>query len=297
MSRHHGVDELRAHPRFGEAVSCLTDGLVVLYGDDLKLVRSLFEYERALAFLIAVSVHFAEDRRDRATWLTLSLLQSSLARVGINAPRRVRHLTEEMRADGLMSAEDMPGDRRSYRLRPSERMLALDREWLMTFHAPLALLYPDNPRYSRAVAMERAYQAAYRRPSLRVLEIANGIIHRNLAFEFFLGQSAGIRILALLMQAVGCRTGVRTPPGFYSDAAARSGTSRGHIRNVMRTAGENGYLSIAGDRERTITVLPPLLAGYEQWIAESLSSTDWVSAVGCEEESITPLWAPVAPAG
>lgn len=289
---HHSVAALLAHPRFPEAVEALTEGLVAMYGDDLKLVRSLFEFDRALTFMIAVSVHFAEDARDPRTWLTLPLLQSSVARVGIEAPRRVRRLTEEMRADGLMSAEVLPDDRRTYRLLPGERMLQLDREWLMTFHAPLAVMFPDEPRYARAVAMEPAYQAAYRRPSLRVLEIADGIIHRNLAFEFFLGQSAGIRILALLMQAVGGTSGGETDAGFYSDAADRSGTSRGHIRNVMRSAQVHGLVTIGPGRNRIISVLPLLVEGYHRWIAESLSSTDWVSAVGCCAEPAMPVWQP-----
>lgn len=289
---HHSVAALLSHPRFPDAVDRLTEGLVAMYGDDLKLVRSLFEFDRALTFMIAVSIHFSEDAQDPRTWLTIPLLQSSVARVGIDAPRRIRRLTEELRADGLISAEALPEDRRTYRLHPSERMLQLDREWLKTFHAPLAVLFPDEPRYARAFAMEPAYQAAYRKPSLSVLEIADGIIHRNLAFEFFLGQSAGIRILALLMQAVGGKSGVETDAGFYSDAAGRSGTSRGHIRNVMRSAHLNGLVAIGPGRDRRVSVLEPLIEGYHRWIAESLSSTDWVSMVGCAAQSRTPLWQP-----
>lgn len=292
LAAHHSVASLRAHPQFLDAVDRLTDGLIVMYGDDLKLVRSLFEFDHALTFMIAVSIHFSADPNNPDTWLTLPLLQASVARVGIDAPRRVRRLTEEMRADGLLSAEALPSDRRAYRLYPTELMLQLDREWLMTFHAPLALLFPAEPRYARAMGMEPAYQAAYRKPSLRVLEIADGIIHRNLAFEFFFGQSAGIRILALLMAAVRGHSRSRTPPGFYSHAAERSGTSRAHIRNVMRAAQHEDLVSIDPARGRAVTVLPALVEGYQRWVAESLSSTDWVSAVGCDADPIAPLWAP-----
>ena len=66
--------------------------------------------------------------------------------MGITDARRITDLVNGLELDGFLTREVSPTDRRAHLLRPTEKMLAADREWLAAFHAPLALLYPDRSR-------------------------------------------------------------------------------------------------------------------------------------------------------
>lgn len=232
------AEVIRDHPRFPEAVDLLIDDVADLYGDDRRLVRTLFEYNRAITFMVAICVAAAHDPARPETWLTLTSLRTALARMGITDPRRIRRLVDELRGEGLIDELPMPGDLRRLWLAPTERMLAIDREWLATFHAPLALLAPEEPRYQRALARDRNYQRTYRRASVETLDLANGVVRQNPPIDFFLHQSVGFRIMALLLRVARASPDGWTPDGFYTSAAQCSATSRVHVRNVIRAAAD-----------------------------------------------------------
>jgi hypothetical protein len=272
------AQSLMRHPQFESAVCVLIDGLADLHHGDRRLVRSLFEYERAVTFMLAICIALNERDDDPATWLSVTTLAEGAEKLGIASVRRVRRLVEEMRSDGYLLDEPMAGDRRRHRLRPSESMLAIDRDWVAVFHQPLALLMPDEPRYRAAVARDPAYHRAYRRVALSTLEVARQTITQHPAVDSFLHQASGARVLTTLMQMTRDAAGGWSPAGFYSIAAERSATTRVHVRNMLRAAAQAGYVEITTPdvRVRATQILREDFAG---WVADSLSSTDLVSAI------------------
>lgn len=273
------ADDIRGHPRFQEAYDCFVDELLSLYGDDHRLVRGLVEYVRAVSFMVIVCHDAIYDPDDPSTYVTLKHLHAALAPMGITDRRRVTDLVTGWELDGFLTREPSPRDRRALIFRPTEKMLAADREWLAAFHAPLALLYPNEPTYAAAMARDPVHQAAYRRMSMSTIGFAERIVSGNPAIALFLAHDAGIRILMVLMSMVRGKTPPRAPFGFYTAAAERSSVSRTHVRNLMRAAAERGLVTLPSTSGRFLEVLPPLQEAVTQWIADSLSGVDLVCSL------------------
>lgn len=271
------AETIRRHPRFDEAETLLIDGLARLHGDDRRLVRGLFEYDRAVIFMLAICIAMNETDDDPASWLTLASLAEGATALGVEPGRRLRRLVEAMRADGYLLDHPMPGDRRRHRLVPSERMLAVDRDWVAVFHEPLGLLIPGEARYHAAVARDPAYHRAYRKVALSTLDIARRTITEHPAVDSFLHQASGARVLATLIQTTRQAEDGWSPPGFYTLVGERSATTRVHVRNMLRAAAAAGYVEIE-PRDMRVRPTPLLREDFAGWSADSLSSTDLVSA-------------------
>ncbi|MBQ1500917.1 MAG: hypothetical protein IIZ38_21615 [Sphingomonas sp.] len=268
---------LKRHPRFDAAVSNLTDGLATLYGGDRRLIRELSEYKRAVTFMLAICIAAGEREEDPETWLTVARLVELAKIMAIGPARRVRRYVEEMRADGHLIETPMAEDRRRHRLRPTEAMLAIDREWVAVFHAPLALMFPEEPRYRAAVSQDPAYHHYYRARSLITLAMARETMVEHPPVDSFLHQAGGARILATLLQSARDNPDGWTEPGFYSLAAERSATTRVHVRGILRTATAAGYVEIVESQGTRVRATAALVEDFRNWSADSLATTDLVS--------------------
>jgi hypothetical protein len=268
--------DIRRHPRFQDAHDCFVDEMIALYGGDRRLIRGLLEYVRAVSFMVIVCLDALRDPNDPSTHVTMARLRTSLALMGITDARRIADLVDGMELDGFLTREVSPSDGRAHVLQATEKMLAADREWLAVFHAPLALLDPDDTGYRAAMAHDAAYQAAYRRMSLSTLGFAAKIVSGNPAIGFFLSHDVGIRVLMVLMATVRGMTPARTTSGFYTTAAKRAGVSRTHVRNLMHKAADLGLIALPTPSRRFLEVLSPLQEAVTQWIADSMSGVDLV---------------------
>lgn len=269
-------DMIRDHPRFRKAYDCFVDELLALYDGNYRLIRGLVEYVRAVTFMVIICLDAEHDPDDASTYATLARLRTALASMGITDRRRIVDLVSGLELDGFLMREVSPADRRAHILRPTEKMLAADREWLATFHTPLAVLSPNDPGYQAAIAQDPTYQAAYRRVSLSTIGFAAKIISGNPPIAFFLSHDVGIRVLMVLMAVVRERTPPRAASGFYTAAAKRAGVSRTHVANLMHAAADLGLVTLPSSKEPFIEVLPPLQESVARWVAESLSGTDLV---------------------
>ncbi|MDV3456205.1 hypothetical protein RZN05_04355 [Sphingomonas sp. HF-S4] len=274
------AETLKRHPRFEAAVSNLIDGLATLYGEDRWRIRELSEYKRAVTFMLAICIAAGEREAEPETWLTVARLVQLAEIMAIGPARRVRRYVEEMRADGYLIETPMAEDRRRHRLRPSEAMLAIDREWVAVFHAPLALMMPDEPRYQAAVAQDPDFHQYYRARSLMTLALARETMVEHPPVDSFLHQAGGARILATLLQSARDQFGGWTEPGFYSLAAERSATTRVHVRSMLRNAAAAGYVEIAESRGARVRATALLIDDFSNWSADSLATTDLVSLLG-----------------
>ncbi len=270
----HTAESLRAHPRFSEAVVALVDNVANLYMNDLRL-RGRVEYDRAVCFMLIVCLNAAQQIDKPETSLTLARLESILPVTRIVGDRRITELVASMRRDGFIKSVPAPRDRRVHLLIATEKMLRADRDWLAAFHAPLALLFGDAG-YQRAVRQEADYQQAYRVASLKALLLPDRIVGGNPVMDYFIRENFGTRVMMVLMQIVRAEPQLRAGPGFYSLVAARSAVSRTHVRMLMRGAAARGFVALSTRRGESVAILAPLVAGLEQWVAESLAGVDMV---------------------
>lgn len=276
------TEQMMQHPRFAAGVDRLIDGLANLYGDDARLVRNLFEYNRAVTFMIVVGIEAQQRGDPESEPMSIAMIAAAGAMMGIGPLRRIRRFVDEMREDGMLVTEPLPGDRRRHRLRATERMLEIDREWLAVFHEPLLEMMPDEPRYRAAVARDPAYHQDYRFVSQQTLAMANRVMIENPPVDFFIRHTSGMRLLAVLLQAVREDAEGWTPAGFYSAAATRTATSRVHVRTVLHQARDAGLVEISDAADGRVKVSPELHQGFAKWTAHSMLAIDLVSAFSVE---------------
>jgi DNA-binding MarR family transcriptional regulator len=218
----------------------------------------------------------AGEKADKPeTWLTIARLNSFLPKLGIAPGRTIVDFITGLQEDGLLTTRRSPLDARVRILQPTEKMLEIDREWLQLFHAPLALLYPDDD-YQGAMMRDPAYQRAYRIASLTTLELAERIVGGNPPADYFIRESVGTRVLMALMQEVRGAPDGRTGPGFYTRAATLTGVSRTHVRNVLQGAIERGWIRTSDPPGLYVEVMDELRGSVERWVAESTAGVDIV---------------------
>lgn len=271
---HMTTDHILAHAGFDEACARLIDDSVGLFGDDRRLMSLLLEFTRLIAFVSIIGLDAVHDPDDPATYATIERLHGFLSTMGLTSRRQLINFVRGLESDGFILRETSPADRRAHILRPTEKMKAADREWIAKFHTPLAMVSSEPGRYGPALARDPDYQRAFRRAALLVAEVTNGIMALEPGMAFFLSHKIGIRVLMVLMQAVRGRTPPRTDVGFYTAAAALTGASRVHVRNLMREAAVLGLVDISELPDLTIEVREPFMRGFARWAAASMSGVD-----------------------
>lgn len=276
-------EAMMRHPRFDAAVDMLADGMANLYGTDTRLVRSMFEYDRAVLFMLAVGIDALQREDASAPPMSVATLAEAGAMMGIGPLRRIRRLVDELRKDGWLVTEALPGDKRRHRLRCSERMLEVDRDWLAVFHAPLLVMVPEEPRFQAGVAGDPAWHQEYRYVSQQSLAMANRVMIENPPVDFFIRHTSGGRLLAVLLQAARTDPDGWTPTGFYSAAATRTATSRVQVRTVLHLARDAGLVELSEGADGRVRVSPELRDGFAKWAAHALLAIDLVSAFSVED--------------
>src|SRR6516165_6394926 len=138
------IEDIVGHPQFPEARKAYVDSFLEVYGDDPFLVRLLIESGRFLVYLIAVVLDAAQDPARRETWFTVGRLKQEMTMFGLASERQVDHLVARLCEVGFMDLRPSEQDRRVRILKPTEKLRAHDRDWLVAHYAPLAVHYPHH---------------------------------------------------------------------------------------------------------------------------------------------------------
>ncbi len=265
-------EEIRSHPGFPAARDRLVDAIAALYGNDVRMIRGLVRYERAVVFMLLLCLD-ASSRENPHDAATLGRLCDILEAMNVHGRRRIADIVSGLCRDGFIVSEPAPRDRRVRVLKPTPLMLEADRLWLAAFCSPLPLLY-DAETYAPALELDRSFQTSFRIVSLREIDVAARPIAENPAIDFFIRRDVGIRVLMVMMQSIRGQEGQRTQPGFYSAAARRCYVSRNHVRNLLEEAARMGLVALSPVRGDYVEVLPALKQAVDRWVAESLAAID-----------------------
>jgi hypothetical protein len=92
--------------------------------------------------MLIVCLNAAQRPDQPESWVTLSRLATILPVTRINGGRRITEVVEGFRQDGFLDASPAPNDRRVRILTATEKMLAVDREWLRCFTLRLPCFFP-----------------------------------------------------------------------------------------------------------------------------------------------------------
>ncbi|MBB3032407.1 hypothetical protein [Alteriqipengyuania lutimaris] len=245
--------------------------LLGLYDESIRL-RWLIEFSRYTTFSLIVCLLAGEREDDPDSWVTIGKLQRVLPSLGIPGGRNITELVSKMQNDGLLRSVRAPHDGRVRLLRPTQQMIALDRQFMPVTHAPLHRLFPEEG-YDAALRGDAVYHHAFRRASLQSLGVVQRVMSANPGADFFIQKTVGTRVLMLLYMETAEAADGATQPGFLTRAAERSMVSRTHVSNLISAAAEAGFVQTSGSRKDTVIMSPALRQDTEMWIADSLSAT------------------------
>lgn len=164
-------------------------------------------------------------------------------------------------------------DKRMRILRPTDRLIAHDRDHLATYHRFLLDLYPGRG-YEWTIGKDPRAQVAIRKAALRDTPQAMAFM-RHAPFMMFLARDAGYLAFLLVAQA---ELADSAETMSFTEIARRLGVSRTHIRNLFLEAEAAGYVRL-GDPGTPVTILPALWRAYDHFLADVQSAQDEIAQI------------------
>jgi hypothetical protein len=272
------------HPRFAEARKLYLDRFLAMYGDDPFLVRLLIESGRFLVYILAVVLDAAQDPAERDTWFTVGRLKQHIASMGLASGRQVDHLVARLRAVGFMDSLVSEQDRRVRILKPTEKMLAHDRDWLATHYAPLTVLYPQHD-YGLVMRRDPQFQVVHRRTAVAFMQLGFKFLMSVPDMMLFFDRAAGHMVLAALLQAAMAKPDELYTAVPYTDVGDRFGVSRTHVRQLLVAAQEIGLVNLPARGGHRVEILPRLWSSYDRSIAGGMLLHDLIYAAATGRQS------------
>jgi len=276
---HVSIEEILGNPRFPDARKLYLDRFLGVYGHDPFLVRLLIETGRFLVYHLAVVLDAGQDPDRRETWFTVGRLKQQIAASGLGASaRQVDHLVARLREVGFLDVVPSDKDRRLRILKPTEKMLEHDRDWLAAHYAPLTLLCPQND-YGPVMRRDPAFQVLHRRAAMAFWPLGMKLLASVPDMMLFFYRAGGHMVLAALLQSALAdpdRPHTAVP---YADIGDRFGVSRTHVRQLLVAAQDAGLVNLKARGGHRVEILPRLWASYDTSIAGGMFAHDLVYGV------------------
>jgi hypothetical protein len=275
---HLSIDAILSHPRLPEARRVYVERHLALYGRDPFLTRLLVESGRFVVNKVVLVLDAAQDPSRRETWLTMGRLKHEMAMFGLTSARQIDYLVARLRAVGFLDHVVPDGDRRLRILKPTEQMLAHDRDWLLTLLAPLAVLSPHID-YGLSSRCDPEFQVALGRVGLRVLPLSAKLLAANPDIMLFFNRAAGFMVITALVHAAMEHPDRPHAPVPFAEVGDRFGVSRTHVRSLLTAAQRAKLVRVHKRGGHFVEILPRLWACYDRGMATGLFLQDLVHAV------------------
>jgi DNA-binding MarR family transcriptional regulator len=266
----HTPEQILAHPRFAAARAAFVDAVLALHEGDRFTTRLLLEAIRQVTFNLIVSLHLRYDVTDRTTWPTPRRLKDELRTFGLASERRIDALVARFIQLGYVESLASKHDGRVRMLTPTDKMMSLDREWLVYHYVPLHVMFPD-PGYPEPVARDTAFQRVQRIVAADFSAKGAQIMADNPAVMRFMNRDAGVLVLIKLIQMSTAGGGKGLS---YSDLGVRFGVSRTHVRLLLEDAAQHGDVSLSGRGGRLVELTPSMLDAFDRFVAAAMSGHD-----------------------
>jgi hypothetical protein len=222
---------------------------------------------------LLVGFHAAYDENDRTTWATPGQVRKHIVDRGLASARRVDDMIARFRQARYISSVVSPDDNRIRILKPTERLIAHDRDHLAVYHRFLLDLHPGRG-YEWTLSNDHRVQLAIRKALFYALPQAMAFM-RHVPVLMFLARDAGYLAFLLVAQAELAGTdGVS-----FTSMAQRLGVSRTHIRNLFVEAEAAGYVRLGPKRSHPVEIMPPLHDAYDRFLADVQADQDAVAQI------------------
>lgn len=267
------AEEILAHPRFADARRAHIDALVGLFAGDRFVTRLMIDAGIITFRGLLVGFHAAYDENDPATWATPGQVRQQIVERGLASARRVDDMIARFRQARYIESVVSPADNRVHILKPTERLIAHDRDHLAVYHRFLLDLYPGRG-YEWTIGKDLRVQLAIRKALFYAMPQAMAFM-RHLPVMMFLSRDAGYLAFLLAAQAECAGSDALS----FTSIARCLGVSRTHIRNLFVEAEGAGYVRLGPKGSRPIEIMPALRDAYDLFVADVQADQDKIAQI------------------
>lgn len=270
------LDEVVSHPRLPQARKVYLSEFLKVYGSDPHMARLLIESARFMVFTFAIVNYAAQDPAQPETWATVGRLKKIMQAFGHSSVRQIDILISRLCDLDFLEIVQYEQDGRVRIVKPTEKAMAHDRDWLFAHYAPLASLFPERD-YSLIMSRNAAFQVRQRRRSMEFVPIVASLMPMPPEVMVFFNRPGGYMFLAALLEA-----GMASPDAAaaisYAHVGERFGYSRTHVRQVLTDAEAAGLVRVHSRGGHNVEILPALWAGHDRGLAIGMRLHDMVYA-------------------
>jgi DNA-binding MarR family transcriptional regulator len=271
---YRSAEEILAHPRFPAARNLQIDTLLALYEHAPFLNRLLQEAGRRVLSVVIMCLDARYDEADRTTWPTLQEVTRRMAAFSLGSPRRIADLVSRLIKTGYVAQIASPRDRRVRLLRPTEKMIAQDQDWLVSQYMPLQMLYRD-PGYEAIIRRDPGFHRTHRLAAESLFPFGAELMARHPVMTQFMSREAGIMIVLKLIELA--RASVEAPRDIsYSDIGTRFGVSRTQVRKLIQDADRDGLVRLTQRSGPVVQLTPALIEAVDRFLADAMAGNDLV---------------------
>jgi len=262
------IDQVRAHPRFPDAVRHLSTGFIAQFKGN-RIVNALFnDRGRLLINWLALYLHWSRSVDDPNSGLTAGRLKALCIEHRCCSGGRAEAMLALMRMFGYVVPAQEPADRRLRLLFAADKLVDAQIERWRSYFGGMAMVLEDGQ-----AALDALDRAPFRPVFTRELidhDFIDLVVDFVPEIRLFCERTGGWLIMFTL-----CISGSpddSVPPRgpvnvSISELARRFGVSRPHVRKLLNDAVAGGFLARAGDNGEAFLLLQPFHDAVEDTIA------------------------------
>lgn len=266
------IDGVRANSAFQKAIRMHADASRSVPGSNLDpyYAKHMGDAGNLLIEAVAYYHHLLKENQNFGVGATLGKLQKTAFVHGFASPRRVTIYVKRLVQIGRLNYSEDARDRRVRRLIPGPELCATAFRNTRDLVRAAAILWPGDGYAGRIDKDQRFFETLYTAMIHRYSAGADPL-RPFLDVRHFTSKDAGSYLLAALIY--GClQNASKLDPRTeftlnYSDAAAASGVSRTHVRNVIEAAEGLGLVTKKGEGGRSVQLTDKMIESYERYFA------------------------------
>ncbi|AWN38372.1 hypothetical protein DK427_23730 [Methylobacterium radiodurans] len=270
---HRTAGEVLSHPAFATVRRSYVVGTLANYEITRFPGNIQAAAYRTAAIGVLVCLWSASDPADRATWPTVAHFKQLVSAFSLAGTRQIDDFIGRLVRTGDIVLDRVATDGRVRLLRPTDKLLAWDRQTLKSYYDVLQALYPE-PGYGPAVACDLTFQRAHRKGALAVFPAIGKFLHRNVDLLPFHQMYQGGHILMVLTDLALADPGKPIRERDLIHLRDRFGVSRSHIRNILQAAETAGLLVRTEQARQGFVPTPRGLTAVDIFIANTLAAHD-----------------------
>ena len=284
------IEILRNSPNFSAAMRCEAQWVIHEYASnkDPYFAKYIGDVANVLMESSAIYFDLLKKHEHSGAGATLGKLQLVAFVHGYASPRRVTMYVKRLVQDGRLQYSTDGGDRRVRRLVPCEPLIASARNNFAGLMSSCACLCPDAPFVEEGMVWllgdtqnwTSEQQGFFERICLemgrRYLQGADPLRPYGDVRHFTSKDAGKFLLFNLILSSM--VSGDRPSPNVefalnYSDAAASTGVSRTHVRNVIEGAEKRGLIVDLGEGGRSMRLTAKMIDAFERYFASLMILT------------------------